>query len=56
MTKDSDFVNLLTQKEKLPGLIWVTAGNNSTRKMKEILAELFEIACSWLEKGESLVG
>ncbi len=55
MTKDSDFVNLLKQKDEVPGIIWITVENTSTGSMKEILEENFALICRWLEEGESLV-
>ena len=55
MTKDSDFVRLLEEYESPPKIIWLTCGNTSNARLKEILAETFEKAMELLEGGEHLV-
>ncbi len=37
MTKDSDFVRLLDELGPPPRVIWVTCGNTSNARLKEIL-------------------
>jgi predicted nuclease of predicted toxin-antitoxin system len=55
MSKDSDFVNLLDQHGPPPQVIWVTCGNTSNARMKEILLQKLQPALRLLDMGEQLV-
>ncbi len=55
MTKDSDFVELLSRLGPPPKIIWVTAGNTSKRHLKKILQATFRDAMAALESGDALV-
>ena len=55
MTKDSDFVRLLEVNGSPPKVIWLTCGNTSNARLKEILADTFEKALELLQSGEHLV-
>ena len=55
MTKDSDFVRLLEGQGPPPKVIWLTCGNSSNARLKEILTETLEKALELLQTGESLV-
>jgi predicted nuclease of predicted toxin-antitoxin system len=55
MTKDIDFVRLLEKHGPPPQVLWVTLGNTSNRRMREVLEEVFSAAVSLLEAGEPLV-
>ena len=55
MTKDSDFVMLLEKEGPPPKVIWLTCGNTSNARLKEILTETLEKAIELLETGERLV-
>ena len=55
MTKDSDFVLLLEQLGPPPQVLWVTCGNTSNARLKEILSSVFPKAIQLLESGEALV-
>lgn len=55
MTKDSDFLLLLERLGPPPQVIWVTCGNTSNTRLKEILTALFPKAIELLEAGEGLV-
>ena len=55
MTKDSDFIELQKRLGAPPKIIWVTCGNTSNAKMKEILAASLQKAIELLESGEILV-
>ena len=55
MTKDSDFVSLLDRLGAPPQLIWVTCGNTSNSRLKEILTAILPKAIQLLESGERLV-
>jgi predicted nuclease of predicted toxin-antitoxin system len=55
MTKDSDFVRLLEEHGPPPKVIWLTCGNTSNARLKEILTETLEKALGLLQAGEQLV-
>jgi predicted nuclease of predicted toxin-antitoxin system len=55
MTKDSDFVRLLEEHGYPPKVIWLTCGNTSNARLKEILGETLEKALELLQAGEQLV-
>ena len=55
MTKDSDFLNLLDQLGPPPKVIWVTCGNTSNRRMRQILNQTLHSAVDMLEGEEELV-
>jgi len=55
MTKDSDFVSLLERFGTPPQVIWVTCGNTSNARLKEILTSTLPKALELLNTGEDLV-
>jgi predicted nuclease of predicted toxin-antitoxin system len=55
MSKDSDFVLLLQRLGPPPQILWVTCGNTSNARMREVLRESFPEARARLEQGEPLV-
>jgi predicted nuclease of predicted toxin-antitoxin system len=55
MTKDGDFLRLLEQHGSPPQVLWVTLGNTSNTRMKEMLDATFARARELLESGEALV-
>jgi predicted nuclease of predicted toxin-antitoxin system len=55
MTKDSDFVLLLDRLGAPPQVIWVTCGNTSNARLKEILTNTLPKALELLKSGEKLV-
>ena len=55
MSKDSDFLNLLDRLGAPPQILWVTCGNTSNARMKEVLATAFPHAQRLLAQGEPLV-
>lgn len=55
VTKDQDFVRLLERHGPPPKVIWITCGNTSTVRMRQILATALPTALELLSKGESLV-
>jgi len=52
MTKDSDFVLLLERLGPPPQVIWVTCGNSSNARLKEILTKILPKTIELLESGE----
>jgi predicted nuclease of predicted toxin-antitoxin system len=55
MTKDSDFVLLLDKLGPPPQVIWVTCGNTSNARLKEVLTNTLPKALELLNFGERLV-
>ena len=55
MTKDSDFVSLLERFGTPPQVIWITCGNTSNARLKEILTSTLPRALELLNTGEDLV-
>ncbi|MEM9543006.1 MAG: DUF5615 family PIN-like protein [Cyanobacteria bacterium P01_E01_bin.42] len=55
MTKDRDFVDLLDRFGSPPQVIWLTCGNTSNARLKEILSATLPDAIALLQSGESLV-
>ena len=55
MTKDSDFVLLLDKLGPPPQVIWVTCGNTSNGRLKEVLVNTLPKALDLLNFGEKLV-
>lgn len=55
MTKGRDFVDLLDRLGPPPQVIWVTVGNTSNARMREILSRFFLIALDMIRNQEPLV-
>jgi predicted nuclease of predicted toxin-antitoxin system len=55
MTKDSDFLLLLDKYGTPPKIIWLTCGNTSNSRLKEILESTLKTAIELLESGENIV-
>jgi predicted nuclease of predicted toxin-antitoxin system len=55
MTKDSDFVLLLDRLGPPPQVIWVTCGNTTNARLREILTNTPPKALELLDSGERLV-
>ena len=55
MTKDSDFVEMLQRLGPPPKVLWVTCGNTSNARLREILTRQLPAAVARFEAGESLV-
>jgi len=55
MTKDSDFVLLLDKFGPPPQVIWITCGNTSNARLKEILTNSLPKALELLDANERLV-
>ena len=55
MTKDRDFVLLLDELGMPPQVIWITCGNTSNARLKEILTDTLTKAMQLLQSGEKLV-
>jgi predicted nuclease of predicted toxin-antitoxin system len=55
MTKDSDFPRMLDVSGAPPKVIWITCGNTSNARLKDILTETLANAIALLESNETLV-
>ncbi|NJN31607.1 MAG: DUF5615 family PIN-like protein [Synechococcales cyanobacterium RM1_1_8] len=55
MTKDSDFVSLVERLSSPPQIIWLTCGNTSNSRLREILVKTLPTALELLRAGEQLV-
>ena len=55
MSKDSDFVLLLERFGPPPQMLWVTCGNTSNARLRDVLRKGFPEARARLEQGEPLV-
>jgi predicted nuclease of predicted toxin-antitoxin system len=55
MTKDSDFVDLVERLGSPPQIIWLTCGNTSNARLRQILSEMLPQALEILGSGEVLV-
>ncbi len=54
-TKDKDFVSLLERLGSPPQVIWLTCGNTSNARLKEILTATLNEAIELLQNGEEIV-
>lgn len=55
ISKDADFVELLERNGSPPKLIWLTCGNTSEARLKEIFSVRFSAAMELLRAGNDLV-
>ncbi|WP_235044577.1 DUF5615 family PIN-like protein [Methylohalobius crimeensis] len=55
MTKDSDFLRLLSEYGPPPRILWVTLGNTSNAHMRAVLKRVFPDAMHMLRLGETLI-
>lgn len=55
MTKDRDFIELVERYGSPPQVIWLTCGNTSNDRLKEIMTATLPNAIELLRSGESVV-
>ena len=55
MTKDADFVRLSEEHGVPPQIVWITCGNTSNARLKEVLTATLPKALELLRAGEALV-
>ena len=55
MSKDDDFLGLLESKGSPPQLIWITCGNTSNARMREVLSQVLEQVKGLINEGETVV-
>jgi predicted nuclease of predicted toxin-antitoxin system len=55
VTKDQDFVRLVGRLGAPPSVIWITCGNTSNARLREVLRTHLSSALDLIEAGEALV-
>ena len=55
VTKDADFVDLLDRLGPPPQVLWITCGNSSNARLREVLTVTLAEGLRLLEAGERLV-
>jgi predicted nuclease of predicted toxin-antitoxin system len=55
VTKDADFIALVERLGPPPQIVWVTCGNTSNARLREVSSRAWPDAQALLEKGEPLV-
>jgi predicted nuclease of predicted toxin-antitoxin system len=55
LTKDADFARLLDERGPPPQVLWVTLGNTSNSRMRDVLRRSLPSAVTLLSAGEALV-
>jgi predicted nuclease of predicted toxin-antitoxin system len=55
MTKDRDFVELVERLGPPPQVLWLTLGNTSNRRLREVLGASLTTALEVLRRGEPVV-
>ncbi len=52
LTKDEDFIGLLKKHKAPPKIIWLTCGNTSNKRLKEILSSKLNEALELLQAND----
>jgi predicted nuclease of predicted toxin-antitoxin system len=55
LTKDKDFVDLVSRLGSPPSVIWLRCGNTSEAELKQILSDHLEDVLRFISSGEPLV-
>lgn len=55
ISKDSDFVDLVSRHGSPPQLLWVTCGNVTNRRLHAVFDRTFAMALAALRAGEAIV-
>ena len=55
ISKDSDFVELVSRHGPPPRLLWVTCGNVTNARLREVFTAVFGPACALLHEGRAIV-
>jgi predicted nuclease of predicted toxin-antitoxin system len=55
MTKDADFLGLLERLGPPPQVLWITCGNTSNTRLREVLQDALPTALRLFDEGETLV-
>lgn len=55
ISKDADFVELIMRFGAPPKLLWVTCGNLTNARLKQVFARTFVQAIALMQRGETIV-
>jgi predicted nuclease of predicted toxin-antitoxin system len=55
ISKDSDFVELVSRHGSPPQLLWVTCGNVSNERLQAVFGKTFPDALAALESGQAII-
>jgi predicted nuclease of predicted toxin-antitoxin system len=55
LTKDHDFVLLVERLGPPPQVVWITCGNTSNARLRQVLTDRFPKALELLRRGEPIV-
>jgi predicted nuclease of predicted toxin-antitoxin system len=55
LTKDRDFVLLVERLGPPPQVVWITCGNTSNARLRQVLTESFPKTLELLRRGEAIV-
>lgn len=55
LTKDADFVELLRRRGPPPSVVWLTTGNSSNARVRQLLRAEWARIAECLERGECLI-
>lgn len=55
ISKDSDFIELVLKFGTPPQILWVTCGNLTNRRLRDVLTRVFPDALALLQGGEAIV-
>ena len=55
LTKDEDFLDLVSRLGVPPQIMWVTVGNSTNRHLKSVFLSQFQEALRSIESGEPIV-
>lgn len=55
ISKDSDFVELVSRFGPPPQLLWVTCGNVTNQRLRNVFGAVFRSACALLDEGRAIV-
>jgi predicted nuclease of predicted toxin-antitoxin system len=55
ISRDSDFVELISRFGPPPQLLWVTCGNVTNQRLRQVFATVFNSACSVLDEGRAVI-
>ena len=55
VSKDSDFVELVSRFGPPPQLLWVTCGNVTNERLRQVFATVFRSACALVDEGRAIV-
>jgi len=55
VTKDNDFAQMIKRMDPPPQILWITCGNTSNARLREVLQTALPAAFDLLEHGEPFV-